>query len=138
MFLVLGLAALLIALDYPMGSAGRMGPGFFPRALAALLALIGLAGMGRSLLRDGEGIGKFHLRELGLVLSAVILFGALIRGAGLAPAVIGLVLVSAYAGPRFTWTPNLVLAAGLAAFGVLVFARLLGLPIAALGPWLGF
>ena len=33
LFIVLGGGACLIALDYTMGSAGRMGPGYFPRSL---------------------------------------------------------------------------------------------------------
>lgn len=72
-----------------------------------------------------------------LILSAVVLFGVLIRGAGLVLAVILMVLVSAYAAPRFTWKPNLLLAAGLAGFGFLVFVKLLGLPMPTLGSWFG-
>ena len=31
-YIAFGVAAILIALKYPVGSAGRMGPGYFPRA----------------------------------------------------------------------------------------------------------
>jgi hypothetical protein len=137
-FLVLGLAAVLIGRDYPMGTAGRMGPGYFPTILGALLSLIGAVGIARAFFHVGEAIGRFHIRELALVLSSVILFGILMRGAGLVPAVIVMILLSAFASPKFTWLPNLLLAFGLAAFSYLVFAKLLGLPMVALGPWLGF
>ena len=137
-FLFFGLSAIIIGLDYPMGTAGRMGPAYFPVVLGALLSLVGAVGVIRSFLRPGEAISKFHLKELFLILTAVILFGFLMRGAGLVPAVLVLVLLAAYASPKFTWGPSLLLAGGLAIFAVVVFVKLLGLPMPILGPWFGF
>ncbi|KQQ97666.1 tripartite tricarboxylate transporter TctB family protein [Massilia sp. Leaf139] len=136
-FLFFGMAAVVIGLDYPMGTGRRMGPAYFPTALGALLCLVGLVGVIRSFLREGEPVGKFHIREIVLILLAVILFGFLMRNAGLVPAALVLVLLSAYASPKFTWGPSLLLAAGLAAFAVIVFVKLLGLPMPILGPWFG-
>ena len=85
-FLFFGLAAVIIGLDYPMGTAGRMGPAYFPTVLGGLLALIGAIAVVRSFLRTGEPVSKFHIKELVLILSAVLLFGFLMRGAGLVPA----------------------------------------------------
>ena len=42
-FLVVGVGAAVIARDYPMGTGGRMGPGYFPFVLSSLLALLGVA-----------------------------------------------------------------------------------------------
>lgn len=137
-FLFFGLAAVIIGFEYPMGTAGRMGPAYFPSVLGGLLTLVGMVGVIRSFLRSGEAVGKFHIKEIVLILSAVILFGFLMRGAGLVPAALVLVLMSAYASPKFTWGPSLLLAGGLAVFAVLVFVKLLGLPMPILGPWLGF
>lgn len=137
-FLFFGLAAILIGRDYTMGSAGRMGPAYFPTILGGLLTVVGAIGAVRAFLRKGEAIGRFHIRELLLILTAVILFGVLMRGAGLVPAVLVLVVLSAWASPKFRWREALLLAAGLAAFSVLVFAKLLGLPMQAFGPWFGF
>jgi hypothetical protein len=137
-FVFFGLAAVYIGQDYQMGTVGRMGPAYFPTILGTLLALIGAAAVIRSLLRPGEAIGKFYLKNLALILAAVILFGVLMRGAGLVPAVLAVVLVSAYASPKFTWLPSLLIAAGLAVFSIVVFVKLLGLPLPILGPWLGF
>ncbi len=100
--------------------------------------MIGLIALVRSCLRPGEAVGKFHIREIVLILSAVVLFGFLMRGAGLVPAVLVLVLLSAYASPKFTWAPSLLIAAGLAVFSVVVFVKLLGLPMPIFGPWFGF
>jgi hypothetical protein len=137
-FLFFGLAAVYLGQDYKMGTAGRMGPAYFPTILGTLLAVIGLVGVIRSGMHSGEAIGKFYIRELVLVLSAVLLFGFLVRGAGLVPSVLVLVLLSAYASPKFTWGPSLLLAVGLAVFCVVVFVKLLGLPMPVFGPWLGF
>jgi hypothetical protein len=137
-FLFFGLAAIIIGLNYPMGSAGRMGPAYFPTVLGGLLTLVGAVGVIRSLLRPGEPVGKFYIKEIVLVLVAVLLFGLLMRNAGLVPAVLVLVLMSAYASPKFTWGASLLLAIGLAVFAVVVFVKLLGLPMPILGPWLGF
>lgn len=137
-FLFIGLAAIVIGRDYPMGSAGRMGPAYFPTVLGGLLALIGLIGVIRSFLHDGEAVGKFYIKEIVLILAAVLLFGFLVRGAGLVPAALVLILMSAYASPKFTWGASILLAVGLAVFAVLVFVKLLGLPMPILGPWLGF
>ena len=137
-FLFFGLAAVYLGQDYKMGTAGRMGPAYFPTILGILLAVIGLIGVIRSCMHQGEAVGKFYIRELVLILSAVLLFGFLMRGAGLVPSVLLLVLLSAYASPKFTWLPSLLIAVGLTVFSVVVFVKLLGLPMPIFGPWLGF
>lgn len=137
-FLGVGLGAVFIGRDYAMGTAARMGPAYFPTVLGWLLAIIGALAVLRSFRHLGEPIEKFHLRELFIVLSAVALFGLLMRGAGLAPAAVVLIVVSAYASPQFRWREALLLGVGMATFAVLVFVKLLGLPLAVFGPWLTF
>ena len=137
-FLVIGLAAVIIGRDYTMGTAGRMGPAYFPTVLGGLLSLIGLAAVVRSFFREaGEPIGKFAVKETILILSGVILFAFLIRGAGMVVSVIAIVLMSAFASSKFKWKSGILLAAGLALFAIVVFIKLLGLPIAIFGPWFG-
>lgn len=137
-FLFFGVSAVYIGSDYPMGSAGRMGPAYFPTVLGYLLTVIGLIAVVRSFIRPGEAIGKFYVKELILILSAVLLFGFLMRGAGLVPAVLVLVIMSAYASDKFNLKHTVLLASGLAIFAVVVFVKLLGLPMPILGPWFGF
>lgn len=137
-FLVAGLSAVLIGRDYEMGTAGKMGPAYFPTVLGGLLSIIGGIAVFRSFKRVGEQIEKFHLKQLFIVLAAVVLFGVLMRGAGLAPAAVVLIMISAYASPQFKWTEALLLALGMAGFAVLVFVKLLGLPLQIFGPWLQF
>lgn len=137
MFLLFGMAAVVIGQDYPMGSAGRMGPAYFPVVLGCLLALIGLVIVLRGLWLQGEAVEKFAYRDMFFVLLSVILFGLLVRGAGMAIAVIVLVLVSAFASVKFEWKAALVLAVGASLFCVLVFVKALGLPLPVFGPWFG-
>lgn len=138
MFLAFGLAAVFIGRDYTMGTAGKMGPAYFPTVLGGLLAVIGAIGVFRSFKLKGEPIEKFHLKELFIVLAGVVLFGVLMRGAGLGPAAVVLIMLSAYASPKFKWFEALLLALGMAGFAVLVFVKLLGLPLQVFGPWLQF
>ena len=137
-FVIFGLAAVVIGQDYSMGTAGRMGPAYFPTILGGILTLIGLVAVIRSLVRSGDAIERFAIRETILILLAVVLFAILVRGAGLAISVIVLVMASGYASIKFRIGPFLVVAVGLAVFAVLVFVKALGLPMPMFGPWLGF
>lgn len=120
-----------------MGSAGRMGPAYFPTVLGGLLSLIGAASLVRSFFRQGEPIGKLYWRELTLVLVAVLLFGFLVRDAGLIPATLVLIMISSYAGQKFKLASSIALAIGASLFAVGLFVKLLGLPMPMFGPWLG-
>jgi hypothetical protein len=136
LYAAFGAGAILLARDYGMGSGARMGPAYFPSVLGSLLVLIGVASIVRSLTRDGEPLGAIAWKPLVLVAAATALFGLLLRGAGLVPAIVVLVLMSAAASVRFRadWR-----AAGLmvllVAFCALVFVQGLGLRVPLLGPW---
>ena len=67
-----------IGRNYPQGSSARMGPGYFPTALGAILAIFGVVSIGRSFLRPGEAISAFAWRPLVLVLGSVVLFALLL------------------------------------------------------------
>jgi putative tricarboxylic transport membrane protein len=136
LFLAFGLAFLIAAQAYPLGTARRMGPAYFPVVLALILVAIGVATMARSLIVPGPPLRAIAGKALALVTGAVVLFGLTVRGAGLSLAVAGLVAVSAAASRSFRPLPTLLLALALAAFSILVFAIGLGLPFPALGPWL--
>ena len=136
-YLGIGLGAFYIAQDYEMGTAVRMGPGYFPKVLSIVLALIGIAALLRGLLRPGEAIGRLAWREALLVVGATAIFGVLVRGAGLALSLLVLVLVSAYASRQFRLPSTVLLAVGLIVFSVLVFLKGLGIPLPLLGSWFG-
>ncbi len=136
-FVAVGIAAIVFGRNHPMGTAMRMGPAYFPTVLGGLLTLIGLVAVIRALVQPGEPIGRLAYGKVALVTASTVVFGFLLRPLGLAGAVFLLVLVSAYASRRFTWSAALTLAVGLATFCAVAFVKLLGLPIPILGTWLG-
>jgi len=136
-YLAVGSIVIFIARNYSVGSASRMGPGYFPLALAFLLLAFGVAAVVRSFIVPGEAIGAVALKPLVLVLGATALFAALISTAGLVVALLALVLVSAAASEsfRFDWRAASGLVA-LIVFCALVFVKGLGVPMPLFGPWL--
>jgi hypothetical protein len=138
LFIAFGGGAVLISSDYPIGTAGRMGPGYFPVVLGSLLVLIGLITLGRSFFTKGEPIGKLAIKETVLVIAGILLFGFTVRDAGIVPAVFLVILVSSLASAKFRLLPMLIMAAGSALFCWLAFVYFLGLPLQAFGPWFGY
>jgi hypothetical protein len=137
LYIFFGASAIIIAREYNMGTALRMGPAFFPTILGAVLAVIGAIAVIRSFIAPGTPIGGFSFKGLVLVTLSVVVFGFLVRGAGLVVALPLLVIISAYASTRFRWRTTLIMAAGLTIFCALVFVKGLGIPLPIIGPWLG-
>jgi putative tricarboxylic transport membrane protein len=136
-YIFLGSIAIFIARDYAMGTAVKMGPAYFPTILSLLLVLVGIISMIRSFIVRGTPIEAFAFKGLILVTLAVVVFGFVVRGAGLAVALPLLVIISAYASVRFNWRAIIILAGGLTIFCALVFVKGLGIPLPIIGSWLG-
>lgn len=136
-YIAFGFVAVIISRDYGMGTAVKMGPAYFPTILSVLLILIGVISLVRSFIKKGSPVGAFALKGLVLVIASIILFGFIVRGAGLIIALPVLVIVSSYASSRFRWQYSLFLAAGLTVFCILIFQKGLGVPLPILGSWFG-
>jgi len=136
-YIFFGSSAILIARDYGMGAAIKMGPAYFPTILGGLLVGIGVLAVIRSCIVPGAPVGAFAFKGLALVSVSVLVFGFIVRGAGVAVALPLLVVISALGSARFRWRPTLIMAAGLTVFCVLVFLMGLGIPLPTLGPWFG-
>ena len=123
MFMLFGAAAIFFAADYNIGSAAKMGPGYFPFALGALLAALGVTLLLRSVFwtKGSQAGPAFHLKPLVLVLSSVVLFGLLLRPLGLLVSTTLLVVVSSMASHEFRWKEALLNAAVLIVVVLLVF-----------------
>nr|WP_275983326.1 tripartite tricarboxylate transporter TctB family protein [Propionivibrio soli] len=130
--------AFVISRDYAFGSAGRMGPGYFPSVLSCLLIGFGILALARGMRKDGTAFGGFAWRKAAIVLAATAAFGFLLPRAGLIIALLVLIFGSATASThfRFEWRATL-LALALVAFCVLVFVTGLGLPMRLFGSWFG-
>lgn len=137
-YVLVGGAAIFMSQDYGMGTAVKMGPAYFPTILSGLLILIGSISVVRSFLKPGTPIGTFAFKGLLLVITATVLFGLIVRGAGTVVALPLLIIISAFASTRFNWRYALALAAGVTAFCILIFQVGLGVPLPILGSWFGY
>jgi hypothetical protein len=129
MFCGFAAVAIIGALGYSLGTAGRMGPGYFPLLLGILLAGLGLVLVGRSLVLEGGRLPRFELQPVLVLALAVCLFGALVEPAGLVPALAVLTPLSAWAGTQFRWPEVIALTLALIVFSVGIFVYVLGLPL---------
>ena len=136
-YIAIGGAAIIIGRDYGMGTAMKMGPAYFPVILSSLLILIGALSVIRSFFKPGTPVGTVAWKGLALVISSTVLFGFVVRGAGMIIALPLIVILSAYASTRFRWKYALALAAGVTVFCILVFQVGLGVPLPILGSWFG-
>jgi hypothetical protein len=133
-FMLIGLAGLYFGSGLAFGSAARMGPGYFPTLLSALIIAIGAIVAFRGLTIEGPPIEAIQLRPISFIIAAVLIFGFLIEAIGLALTAILLTVFAAYARPDVKPGETMVLGLGLALFTVLVFVYLLG---QALPAWWG-
>ncbi|WP_456267874.1 tripartite tricarboxylate transporter TctB family protein [Kushneria sp. AK178] len=147
--IVSGLAVVVGALDYRLGTAGRMGPGFYPMLLGGLMVLLGMgvalrALFGKSTDSTSEDKAADDAREeagsswrsLICVPLSIALFGLLLQPAGLIPACLALVVVSTLAAPTFSIQRLVGLCIGVPLLVVLIFVVGLGLPFTLIrGVW---
>ena len=137
-YLALAIIVIWIGRNYQQGTSARMGPGYFPTALGAILAIFGVVSIGRSFIRAGEAISAFAWRPLALVLGSVVLFGLLLPTAGVIVALTCLIVVGALASRNTRLDVTSVAALiGIVAFCVTVFVKGLGVPMPLLGTWFG-
>ncbi|MEJ8571522.1 tripartite tricarboxylate transporter TctB family protein [Microbaculum marinum] len=121
------------ALQLPLGTASRMGPGYFPLALALILAVLGALTLFNGLRVDGDALPRFDWRGVALVILSVVAFAATIQWLGFVPAVVISVGVSMIASDRFRPLSAAGLIAFLLAFCWLVFIWGLGMPVRLFG-----
>ncbi len=129
MFLAFAAVAMLTARGYSLGTAGRMGPGYFPMLLGGVLGGLGLVLIARSLVLTGEAVGKIQVLPLAIIVAGSVLFGILIQRLGLVISLIVVVVVSALASRESRPVEFIALALVLAAFSWAVFVLLLKLPL---------
>src|SRR5512144_2188916 len=84
LFIAFGVVAIVIGSNYPLGTAARMGPGYFPRILGILLIVLGAILVLRSLRLQGSPLPRWPLRPTLVVLGSVVLFGLIVTRVGLA------------------------------------------------------
>ncbi len=128
MFIAFGAAALYFERGLPMGSAMRMGPGFFPIWLGRILMVLGLLVLVRGLIVRGPEVGRFAIAAAFLILSSVALFAYSVERAGIVVAVALVTVLSALPSGQFRWHEVLILTLVMIGLAVGLFTYGLGLP----------
>ena len=130
MFLVIGLAAGLIARTYPLGSASNMGPGYFPILMSIVLCVIGAMSMVRSLASsDDHGLAAWPIGPAVSIAFGVVAFGLTVERFGLIISSVLLLACVGFSQARKRPFEYLALVVALLIFASLLFVELLSLPI---------
>lgn len=135
MFLTIGAGAIFIAQDYPMGTALRMGPGYFPIVLGGIIGLFGIYELIKGILKPEAMKGNWSLRALIILPLSAVLFGIIMEHGGFLPAMVTLIYVSALSSKEFKFWEVTALAIGLTAASVGLFIYGLGLPYPLITGW---
>ena len=138
MFLVVGGGFALGATSYSVGTAARMGPGYFPLLLGVLLAILGAFVLFFSLVverPDNDPVGSFAWPPILYVLGSNISFGVMLVGlpsiglpsSGMIASIFTLTIIASKAGDKFILREVLILGAVLSVICYLAFIMLLKL-----------
>ncbi len=105
MFVLVGFGFSWVARGYSMGTAAKMGPGYFPFWLGIVLALLGALVLWGSLSskKEEDQLARWDIKSLLWILGAVVLFGLMLKPLGMVLSVLALVLVSSMASHEFSW-----------------------------------
>jgi len=134
LYIAFGTFAIVVALNYPIGSAGRMGPGYFPRALGIILIALGLILSLRALKLHGTPPVFGVYKPILVITASVVVFGLAAPFGGIVVATILLIIVSSAASDEFHWKEAVISSVLLAAFTVAAFSYGLKLQLP-VWPW---
>lgn len=143
--IALGLLAIYLSRDLPMGTLRQIGAGMLPKAIATICIGLGALLALSALRYNGEKLSGWSWRGVIFVLGGAVVFGLTIRGFEFGPVKVpqlGLivagplvVLISGLAAEDKSWKELVIFSAVMTAFCALLFKYALSLPIP-LAPWL--
>jgi hypothetical protein len=123
-FVAFGGLTVALAQAYPLGTTARMGPGYFPTALGAVLVAIGVLVVVKSLASAGGGnVGRVHVGLLARLLLSVAAFAFLLHPLGLLATTVIVVMLAAWAGHEFRVLESLANAVALSLLSYLLFVK---------------
>ena len=128
LLVVFGAVGFYMALDYPFGSALRMGPGYFPRALSGIMVVFGLFIALRGLRVREKVEGVWGWKPLAIITVAFWIYGWSMDRIGFVPSLVILIILAAWAGHEFRLREVAILTVLLTVFAWAVFIYGLGLP----------
>ena len=121
--------------EFSVGTAARMGPGYFPALVGGLLMLCGVLILVPALLRSGP-MPTFEFRPLFWISLSVLAFALLVIPFGLVPAIIVQTVLAGISDRKLSWKGSLILAVSLSVGATLVFKIGLGVILPTFAwPW---
>jgi len=138
MFMAVGVAFAWGATSYKLGTAARMGPGYFPLLLGVLMAILGAVIIFQAIAfktKDGEKIGAWAWKPLIFIIAANLVFGLMLGGLpslkipamGLIVGIYALTFIASLAADTFKFKEVVILATVLSIMSYLAFIVLLKL-----------
>jgi hypothetical protein len=125
LMVLIGAVAINEGRHYPLGTLQRMGPGYFPVMLGALLVLLGILIAGTAstgITEEQEALPHAEWRGWLCIILGPALFILLGHAFGLLPATFACVFVAALGDRETTWKGAAILSAGVTVFGILLFS----------------
>lgn len=123
MFTFTGLLFIALSQQYPMGTAAKMGPGYFPTVLGGLMAVLGIIVLLGAYSKSNQitHVTQFMFRPTVMLLGGVALFAGLLNTMGMVVSLIALILISAVASHEFRLKDTLMSIVVLAIMAWVVF-----------------
>jgi len=129
MFMALGIAFAIGAREYSMGTAARMGPGYFPFWLGIFLAGLGaIVALGAMRLKaQATTVDPFHWKVAGVIVGSVIFCGVVFSFLGVYISIFLLVASCSLAAHDHDWKVSFATGLFMVVFVWLAFIKGLGL-----------
>lgn len=129
LFVGFGVLGLWLSRDLQVGTLAQMSAGYLPRVVCGLLILVGVAVLLHGSRKHAATLGGIGWRPLLVISVAVIGFAYAVTHLGFVIASLWLILVGSLADRGANLRQVLLLAAGLTAFGSIVFVYALGVQV---------
>jgi hypothetical protein len=131
LFILFGAAFTWGATKYNMGTAAKMGPGYFPFILGGLLIALGVIVFTRSLVSpsDDSHVGRFAVKSAVLMFGSIAAFALVLRTLGLVVAIFAIILISSLASSESRFKETLISAVVLCLASLAMFVYGLNLQI---------
>jgi hypothetical protein len=133
-FVAMGILAIYLSRDYEMGSALRMGPGYFPTWLGGIMIGFGTVIGLLSLMIEGEdeedlSLAGWAFRPWLVLCGALVVYALLMEAeVGFVPSIMALIIGSALAHRDVHWRETIVLSIFVTAGAVAIFSYGLEMP----------
>jgi hypothetical protein len=125
LFIVTGLLFMVLSRQYQLGTAAKMGPGYFPTILGGLMAVLGLMILIPAFARRGPEvrIQKVDFGSILWILVAVAVYALTLPKLGFIVALVLLIGIASYASHEFSLKTTLINSVALLIFSWLVFVK---------------